>query len=146
MTVPFRGGDLAISPAPPPGGKPTARRHGRSARLLALAGGLTLALVLLSACNRSAPAATAIQKACHQVSAVLSNGPDPDTDPAGHAAAQILPLRQIHAPVKALQTAISRLDAAYQKLFASNGRSGAAAQAVAAASQDINHICPGAAT
>jgi hypothetical protein len=114
--------------------------------VLTLAAGLALTLVLLAACSRSAPAATATQKACHQVSAVLANGPDPDTDPAGHAAAQILPLRRIHAPGRDLRAAISRLDAAYQKLFASAGRSSEAAAAVAAASKDINRICPGAAT
>jgi hypothetical protein len=118
----------------------------RPAQALTLLTGLALTLVLLAACSRSAPAATATQKACHQVRSVLANGPDPDTDPAGHAAAQILPLRHIHAPGRDLREAISRLDAAYQKLFASDGRSSEAAAAVAAASQDINRICPGAAT
>jgi hypothetical protein len=113
---------------------------------LALAPGLTLAL-LLSACGGSASAsAAATKKACQQVSAVLSDGPDPDADPAGYAEAQILPLRQIHAPGGNLKKAISQLDAAYQQLFASNGKSDAATSAVAAASKKVNSICPGAAS
>jgi hypothetical protein len=121
-------------------------RGTRAPAALALAPGLTLAL-LLSACGGSAAAtAAATKKACQQVSAVLSDGPDPDTDPAGYAETQILPLRQIHAPEQGLKKAISQLDAAYQQLFASNGQSNAATRAVAAASKRVNSICPGAAS
>jgi hypothetical protein len=58
----------------------------------------------------------------------------------------ILPLRQIHAPDQRLTTAISHLAAAYQQVFASNGKSTAAAKAVTTASKEVNVICPGAAS
>jgi hypothetical protein len=87
-----------------------------------------------------------VKKACSQVTAVLSDGPDPDADPAGYPEAQILPLRHIKAPDKSFRSALSRLDAAYRQLFASNGKSSAATSAVAAASKKINRICPGAAS
>lgn len=77
---------------------------------------------------------------------MLADGPDPDTDPAGYAEAQILPLRQIHTSNARLRTAITRLDAAYRQLFDSNGASSAAAQEVATATRKINAICPGAAS
>jgi hypothetical protein len=119
---------------------------GRSRQLpaLALVPGLTL-VMLLAACGRPASDA-AVKKACSQVTAVLSDGPDPDADPAGYAEAQILPLRHIKAPDKSFRSALSRLDAAYRQLFASKGKSSAATSAVAAASKKINRICPGAAS
>jgi hypothetical protein len=113
---------------------------------LVLAPGLVLAL-LLSACSGSAPSvATATKKACQQVGAVLADGPDPDTDPAGYAEAQIMPLSQIHTRNARLGSAIGQLDAAYRQLFASHGSSTAATQAVAAATKKINSICPGVAS
>jgi hypothetical protein len=117
-----------------------------AALALTLVPGLTLAL-LLSACGGSAGAsAAATKKACQQVGAVLSDGPDPDADPVGYAEAQILPLGQIHAPDQNLRAAVGQLDRAYRRLFASNGKSIAATQAIAAASKKVNSICPGAAS
>jgi hypothetical protein len=120
---------------------------GRSRQLpvLALAPGLTL-VMLVAACGGPASDAAAVKKACSQVNAVLSDGPDPDADPAGYAEAQILPLQHIKAPSKSFRTALSRLDAAYRQLFASQGQSSAATSAVAAASKKINRICPGVAS
>jgi hypothetical protein len=86
------------------------------------------------------------QKACRQIGAVLADGPDPDTNPSGYAEAQILPLSQVHPANRELKAAVSRLDAAYQRLFASNGTSTTAAAAVAAATKKVNAICPGAAS
>lgn len=122
------------------------RRRSRQLPVLALAPGLTLVMLLLTACGGPASDAAAIKRACTQVSAVLADGPDPDADPAGYAEAQILPLRHIKAPNQAFRTALSRLDAAYRQLFASQGQSNAATSAVATASQKINRICPGAAS
>lgn len=103
--------------------------------------------VALSACGGSpADSAAAVRKTCHQVSAVLADGPDPAANPAGHAEAQILPLRQIHAPDRRLRTAIGQLDAAYRQLFASSGHSSAATRAAAAATRRIDAICPGTAS
>jgi hypothetical protein len=121
------------------------RWRSRQLPVLALAPGLTL-IMLLAACGGPASDAAAIKRACSQVSAVLADGPDPDTDPAGYAEAQLLPLRHIKAPDRAFRAALSRLDAAYRELFASQGQSNAATSAVATASKRINRICPGAAS
>jgi cytochrome c556 len=119
--------------------------------------GIALALAL-AACGGSAghPAApttrqgaatqAATAQACRQIGAVLADGPDPDADPAGYAEAQILPLRQVPIADSSLKTAVGQLDRAYQRLFSSAGKSRAAAQAVAAASKQVNAICPGAAS
>jgi hypothetical protein len=126
-----------------------------------LAGRVTLILmvVLVCACSSSAhstatatatatasASTTAIENACEQVSAVLSDGPDPDADPVGYAEAQILPLRQISVSNQALHGVISQLADAYQKFFASNGKSSNAKEDVAVASKTLNSICPGAAS
>jgi hypothetical protein len=114
---------------------------------------LILMVVPVCACSSSAHSAatassstTAIESACGQVSAVLSDGPDPDADPVGYAEAQILPLRQISVSNQALHGVISQLADAYQKFFASNGKSSNAKEDVAVASKKLNSICPGAAS
>jgi hypothetical protein len=123
-----------------------APRPGRPAGL-ALAPGLAVALAL-AACGGSSgsTAAAGPKQSCQQIGAVLSDGPDPDADPAGYAEAQILPLRQVHIADSSLKAAVRQLDQAYQQLFSSNGTSRAASQAVAAASKKVNAICPGAAS
>jgi hypothetical protein len=123
-----------------------ARLSANSARtaILALALALTPTLCACGSASRSGASTAAIRRACTQLSAVLSDGPDPDADPVGHAEAQILPLGQFHAPDKALAVAVSQLAAAYRQFFDSNG-TGAAKKAVAAASKKINSFCPGAA-
>lgn len=87
---------------------------------------LILMVVLVCACSSSAHSAAtatasastaAIEGACEQVSAVLSDGPDPDADPVGYAEAQILPLRQISVSNQALHGAVSQLADAYQKVL-----------------------------
>jgi hypothetical protein len=87
-----------------------------------------------------------VHATCSQVSAVLSDGPDPDADPVGYAEAQILPLGQIRTPDAQLRAAVSKLAGAYRAFFASNGSSSTAKLAVAAASKRINSLCPGAAS
>jgi hypothetical protein len=106
---------------------------------------------LLGACTSQAPVSrpvstAAVHATCTKVSAVLSDGPDPDADPVGYAEAQILPLGQIHAADAQLRAAISKLAGAYRAFFASNGSSSAAKLAVAAATKRINSLCPGAAS
>lgn len=106
-----------------------------------------LILVALLACGCGSPAsASATQNTCQQVSAVLSDGPDPGADPVGYAEAQILPLRQISTADSALHAVIGQLADAYQQFFASDGKSSSAKQAVAAASNRLDSICPGAAS
>jgi hypothetical protein len=119
----------------------------------AILGGLALSLVVLLACacsssSSAAPGpapASAESSSCQQVSAVLSDGPDPDADPVGYAEAQILPLRELSAP-NPLRAAIDQLSDAYQEFFASNGKSSNAKEAVAVASKKLDSICPGAAS
>ncbi len=116
------------------------------------AGPVLMLLALVSAC--SSPAATgtstasltSVQAGCQQVAAVLSDGPDPDADPVGYAEAQILPLRQLQTPDKALQAAISDLAAAYQGFYNAGGHGDAAKAAVTSAAKKINSLCPGAAS
>jgi hypothetical protein len=98
------------------------------------------------AASPAAPSSAAVRATCNQVSAVLSDGPDPGADPVGYAEAQILPLSQIRTPDAQLRAAIGKLAGAYREFFASNGSSGPAKLAVAAASKRINSFCPGAAS
>jgi hypothetical protein len=116
-------------------------------------GNATLVLAILLACGcgssgggSAAAAASATVNTCQQVSAVLSDGPDPDADPVGYAEAQILPLRQISSANPALRAAIGQLADAYQGFFASDGKSSSAKEAVAVASKELNSVCPGAAS
>jgi hypothetical protein len=105
------------------------------------------AAMLLGACGSAAPAnasAAATQATCSQVSAVLSDGPDPQADPVGYAEAQIRPLSQIRTADPQLRAAITGLAGAYREYFASNGTSHGAATAVTAASKQVDAICPGA--
>jgi hypothetical protein len=122
-------------------------RH--AADLVVLAGCAAFVLVgVLSACGAPAHSgsAAATESTCEQVGAVLSDGPDPDADPVGYAEAQVIPLRQIHATDQALRGAIGQLADAYSEFYASDGKSRAAKQAVAAADAKINSVCPGAAS
>ena len=111
-----------------------------------------LAALLASACSSTAygrgasAAVPAVTATCQQVGAVLSDGPDPDSDPVGYAEAQILPLRHISTPDPALHAAIGQLADAYQQVFASSGKSSSAKEAVSVASNKLNSICPGAAS
>jgi hypothetical protein len=101
---------------------------------------------LLSACGSdSSQASAAVKNTCQQVSAVLSDGPDPGADPVGYAEAQVLPLRQIHTTDPSLQRAIDSLASAYRQFSSTNGAT-AAKHAVTRASEKVNAICPGAAS
>ena len=131
-----------------------ARARFRGPTLLALTSlGLSALLGACSSATSSAgPAAggsastAAVHTTCSQVSAVLSDGPDPDSDPVGYAEAQILPLGQIHTSDAQLRAAIGKLASAYRAFFDSNGTSSSAKLSVAAASKRINSFCPGAAS
>ena len=131
-----------------------ARARFRGPTLLALTSlGLS---ALLGACSSSAASSgsaaagtastAAVHATCAQVSAVLSDGPDPDSDPVGYAEAQILPLGQIRTSDAQLRAAIGKLAGAYRTFFDSNGNSASAKLAVAAASKRINSFCPGSAS
>jgi hypothetical protein len=79
------------------------------------------------------------------VSAVLANGKDGVSDPAGPAEAQLLPLARIRTSDRSLRAAIGSLASAYERFFASRGSSAAAAAAVITATVRMNRLCPGAA-
>jgi hypothetical protein len=120
------------------------RPRGPGRAVLALAACAAAALPLAACGSGGAPAQAAATKTCQQVSAVLSDGPDPGSDPVGYAEAQILPLRQVHTSDPALRAAIGTLADAYAKFFASNGKSPAAISAVTVAAARMNKLCPGA--
>jgi hypothetical protein len=99
-----------------------------------------------AAASAAKVSAAARRATCAQVSAVLSDGPDPGDDPVGYAEAQVIPLGQIRTADLPLRAAIARLARAYRAFFASNGTSGAARLAVASASKQVDSFCPGAAS
>src|ERR1700733_15082867 len=86
---------------------PSARKRGTVTALVAC----TAAILPLAACSSSGngPLQTVVTRTCQQVTAALSDGPDPGADPVGYAEAQILPLRQIRTSDPTLKAAISRL-------------------------------------
>jgi hypothetical protein len=107
---------------------------------------LVLSAGWLSACA-GAPAHAqpgALKSTCQQVSAVLSDGPDPGADPVGYAEAQIMPLRQVRTTDSRLKTALDELSSAYRQFTDTKGSRGAK-QAVSAASRGVDAVCPGAA-
>lgn len=99
----------------------------------------------LTACGSSGPSAaqSASSTTCQQVSAVLSDGPDPGDDPVGYAEAQIGPLRHIHTTDRSLQRALYRLDTAYSLFFSHDGNATARAT-VSRAATSVDALCPGA--
>ena len=108
----------------------------------------SLVSVLIGACGSSSSTASsaAVERACKQVEAVLSDGPEPAADPLGYAQAQILPLREIRTSDEKLHGAIDELAAAYRAFSAENRIHRAAASAVATAVHRVDAICPGAAS
>jgi hypothetical protein len=119
-------------------------------RTTALLAATALAIMLpVSACSASAGTSAsgtsaAASETCQQVSAALSDGPDPGTDPVGYAEAQILPLRQIRTSDPALGKAIDTLADAYSGYFAANGTGKTARAALTTAINRVNSLCPGA--
>ncbi len=116
-------------------------------RAIAAAAAMLALAVPVAACGSSTAASSNAQIAkqtCKQIEAALSDGPDPEADPVGYAEAQVLPLRRMHTSDPKLRQAVSRLASAYAAVVASGGTSRQAKSAVAAASGEIDAICPGA--
>jgi hypothetical protein len=123
-------------------------------RTIALRALMALAVLLpISACSSSGSAGTAAtsgastaaaQTTCQQVSAVLTDGPDPGADPVGYAEAQVQPLRQIHTSDPTLGNAVSALATAYSGYYTTNGTSKTVTATLTAAINRINSLCPGA--
>jgi hypothetical protein len=107
-----------------------------------------VAVIVLTGCGSASASASATktQQSCTAISAVLSDGPDPDADPVGYAQAQILPLEQLKVTEPALRQAVQNLVSAY-KTFSSSSPATAAGDAVkvSEAEKALNAICPGAA-
>jgi hypothetical protein len=90
---------------------------------------------------------SAVQQDCTSVADVLSDGPDPDADPIGHAQAQVLPLRQLSISDASLHRAVLTLAGAYETFSTSSSSTRAAsAAAVTKAENEVNKICPQAAS
>jgi len=109
---------------------------------------LALAVPLIAACGSSASSGSSSQaKApaafCQKVLAVLSDGPDPGTDPVGYALSQIGPMEEVHTTDHALATTLSALIAADHALVDSNGSDHAATKAIAKSYDALNAACPG---
>lgn len=125
-----------------PRGLPHVAALGRWAWTIAV---LSLLGVGIAACGSShsstSSSSASVKQTCKQVEAVLSDGPDPEADPVGHAQAQVLPLSQIHTSDEKLHQAIDRLASAYRAFSAGNGSS-SARSAVSLASKAIEGICP----
>jgi hypothetical protein len=120
-------------------------------RWLTSGGAVALSAGLVTACESSGSAAPASSSSGHQtcraVTAVLSDGPDPDVDPVGYALAQVTPLRQIKPTSdRQLQTAIDRLSSAFQQFSSADGVGASVKRAVSQASDHLNALCPGAAS
>jgi hypothetical protein len=110
---------------------------------------LTVAACASASSQTSSTAAlgTTLQQACTTISVVLANGPDPDADPVGYAQAQVLPLRQLTISDATLHGAVLALAAAYEKFSTSTGPTRTAAALVVTKAQDeVNKICPQAAS
>jgi hypothetical protein len=80
---------------------------------------------------------------CQKVSAVLSDGPDPDAEPVWYALGQIAPLGQIHTSDHALAQQLSDLIAADHALVNTNGSDRAATKSTAKDHDGLNKVCPG---
>jgi hypothetical protein len=89
---------------------------------------------------------SAVQQDCTSVADVLSDGPDPGTDPVGYAQAQVLPLRQLTISDATLHRAVLTLASAYETFSTSSSSARAtSAAAVTKAENEVNKICPQAA-
>lgn len=125
-------------------GRPRYRKRA-GARLTAVLATVMLALLLAACGSSSKPKLTSAQvtrQACKRVEAALSDGPEPEADPVGHAQAQILPLSEIHTTNPRLASAIETLDTAYRQFSATKGGAPAKA-AVESATKKIEALCPG---
>jgi hypothetical protein len=105
-----------------------------------------LAALALTACGSSSPssaavAGTATHQDCVAVGDVLSDGPDPGSDPIGYAQAQVLPLRQLKIADTSLHRTVQALASAYQTFSSSGGSAGA--EQVSKAEKAVNALCPG---
>lgn len=115
-------------------------RH-RPLRVLAAVSSCVVVATTLSGCG--AAGAPSALSSCPTITAVLSDGPDPQSDPVGYAEAQVQPLAQLSIADRSLASAVSSLSRAYASYVATKGSSAAAA-AVTTAAAAVDALCPGA--
>jgi len=109
---------------------------------------VAVAVPLLAACGSSGGGTPAQASAglCQQIGGVLSDGPDPGSDPVGYALSQIMPLGQITTSDTSVAGTITRLIAADKALVHANGKDHAATGAITKATAALNTACPGVAS
>jgi hypothetical protein len=113
----------------------------------ALVAGLAIVAVSTSGASaRTAHFKAPINAPCQRLTAVLSNGPDPDADPVGYAQAQVIQLRRIELSNKQLRRSVRQLATAYAAYSKSDGKSKPAKAEVKRAVKAVNAVCPGAAS
>ncbi len=121
------------------------RTNGRAKAVFALRlGVIGLLATSLAACaaGTSQPSAASATASCTQISATLSDGPDPGSDLVGYAEAQVKPLRALPLADARLRPVVDRLADAYAAVFASNDTSAAASRRLTAAVAALNKTCP----
>jgi hypothetical protein len=115
---------------------------------LAAATSATAAACSSSSSSTASAGATASARSqdCLALTDVLANGPDSTADSVGYAQAQILPLKQLKLDESAVQSAVSRLDAAFTAFVGAKDSSAQtqAAVQVTSAENAVNALCPGA--
>lgn len=124
------------------------RAASRLPRAIVLGVAMLALTSLTAACGASTNASASGQvarRACRQIEAALSDGPEPEADPVGYAEAQVLPLHRIRTSDARLGRAVGRLASAYAAVLAT-GDAAQAKSAVASASRAINALCPGVAS
>jgi hypothetical protein len=127
------------------------RRPLQLLRVATVVGGGSLAFAACSSSSSSggggaAAAAKAPSSLCQKIGGVLADGPDSDADPVGAALSQILPLQAIHSSDTSVIHTVSKLVAADQSFYNSNGTNKTAATAINKAEASLNKACPGVAS
>jgi hypothetical protein len=125
----------------------------RAARLLAVLALAAATAATAAACSSSSSTtasstttASALSQDCTAVSGVLADGPDSTADSVGYAEAQILPLSQLKLATPSVQSAVTKLDAAFTAFVGAKSSSTQtqAAVQVTSAENAVNALCPGA--
>jgi hypothetical protein len=80
---------------------------------------------------------------CQKLTAVFSDGPDPDVDPVGYALSQILPLSQVRSADTAAMDTVHTVVAADRALVRSNGEDHSAKAAIKKGDASLHQACPG---
>jgi hypothetical protein len=122
-----------------------ARRGFARAGVGGLLSGVGAAMVLLAGCGTATVPSSALSassaRTCGEVTAILSDGPDPGADPVGYAEAQVLPLRAVRTPDARLGADVRALASSYELEFRTDGRAGA--RSVAHSFRRVERLCPG---